>query len=141
MNIKKIALFEGGKIRKVWDDKNEIWYFSVVDVVLILTDSPDPKDYWYRMKKREKLSGALEPQGDAAVESICQTRCLNEVVDIIHDVKNRMISRYIHDLPIRKDLMYLSLKLRPLERAPKVVDDPKTAPLQISAENRGILVG
>ena len=54
---KAIALFEGNQIRRHWDDEKELWYFSVVDVVLILTDSPDPKDYWYRMKKREKLSG------------------------------------------------------------------------------------
>jgi len=52
-----IKLFENRQVRSFWDEKEEKWYFSVVDVVLILTDSPDPKDYWYRMKKREKLSG------------------------------------------------------------------------------------
>jgi hypothetical protein len=52
-----IKLFEDRQIRSFWDEHEEKWYFSVVDVVLILTDSPDPKDYWYRMKKREKLSG------------------------------------------------------------------------------------
>ena len=39
------------------DEKEEQWCFSVIDVVEILTDSSDPKDYWYRMIKREKLSG------------------------------------------------------------------------------------
>jgi DNA-damage-inducible protein D len=43
--------FEGKEIRKVWLD--EQWYFSVVDVVKILTDSTNPNDYWYRLKKRE----------------------------------------------------------------------------------------
>jgi hypothetical protein len=52
-----IKLFENRQIRSFWDEHEEKWYFSVVDVVLVLTDSPDPKDYWYRMKKREKLSG------------------------------------------------------------------------------------
>ncbi len=46
----KIALFEKKQIRKIWHDKE--WYFSVVDVVGVLTDSTDSKDYWYRIKKR-----------------------------------------------------------------------------------------
>ncbi len=53
--IVKLAVFEGNQIRKVIH--NEEWWFSVVDVVGVLTDSTDPKDYWYRIKKREKLSG------------------------------------------------------------------------------------
>lgn len=52
-----IQLFESKKIRSVWNEEDELWYFAVVDVIGVLTDSPDPKDYWYRMKKREKLSG------------------------------------------------------------------------------------
>ena len=55
--MSSIKLFESKKVRSLWDEKEEQWYFSVVDVVEILTDSPDSKDYWYRMKKREKLSG------------------------------------------------------------------------------------
>lgn len=55
--MSSIKLFESKKVRSHWDEKEEQWYFSVIDVVEILTDSPDPKDYWYRMKKREKLSG------------------------------------------------------------------------------------
>jgi hypothetical protein len=56
-NMSSIKIFENRQVRSVWDETEEKWYFSVVDVVLILTNSPDPKDYWYRMKKREKLSG------------------------------------------------------------------------------------
>jgi hypothetical protein len=41
----------------VWNDKKQKWFFSVVDVVQALTESPDPKDYWYRIKKREKIQG------------------------------------------------------------------------------------
>jgi len=51
----KLSVFEGKQIRKTIH--NEEWWFSVVDVVAVLTDSTDPKDYWYRIKKREKLSG------------------------------------------------------------------------------------
>ena len=55
--MNNIKLFENRKVRSYLDEKEEQWYFSVIDVVGILSESPDPKDYWYRIKKREKLSG------------------------------------------------------------------------------------
>ena len=45
-------LFEGKEIRSIWDAEKEDYYFSVVDVILVLTDSPNPRDYWYRLKIR-----------------------------------------------------------------------------------------
>ena len=53
-----LVVFEGAKIRRTWHD--EQWFFSVVDVVRVLTDSADPKDYWYRLKKREAESSGIE---------------------------------------------------------------------------------
>jgi len=47
-----IKLFEEKKVRTVWDDEQEKWYFSIVDVVTILTDSPNPQVYWRVLKKR-----------------------------------------------------------------------------------------
>ena len=55
--MSNIKLFESKKVRSEWSEKEEKWYFSVIDVIAILTDTPDSKDYWYRMKKREKISG------------------------------------------------------------------------------------
>jgi DNA-damage-inducible protein D len=55
--MSNIKLFESAQIRSVWNDKEQKWFFSVVDVVQALTESPDPKDYWYRIKKREKIQG------------------------------------------------------------------------------------
>ncbi len=52
METIKIALFEGKKIRKT-AYKNE-WWFSVLDVVAVLTNSPQPKTYWAKMKNRDK---------------------------------------------------------------------------------------
>jgi DNA-damage-inducible protein D len=52
MENSNLVPFEGKEIRKIWDD--EQWYFSVVDVIEILTDSPNPNVYWSAMKKREK---------------------------------------------------------------------------------------
>lgn len=48
----ELKTFEGSHIRSIWDEENEEWYFSVVDVVAVLTDSKKPRDYWYRVKKR-----------------------------------------------------------------------------------------
>ena len=45
-------LIEGNEIRSVWDAEKEEYYFSVVDVIYALTDSINPRDYWYRLKKR-----------------------------------------------------------------------------------------
>lgn len=47
-----IKIFEDKKIRTVWDDKTEEWYFSIVDVVSVLTDSSNPQTYWRVLKKR-----------------------------------------------------------------------------------------
>ena len=48
----EIKLFEGNQIRSIWDNEQEEGYFSVVDIVGALTDSKNPRDYWYRVKKR-----------------------------------------------------------------------------------------
>ena len=56
--MNKLSVFEGKRIRKIW--YNEEWWFSVVDVVEALTESSDPKDYWYRLKKRELETGGTE---------------------------------------------------------------------------------
>ena len=50
-----IQLFEEHKVRTVWDDEQEKWYFSVVDVVAVLTDSTDPKQYIKKMKSRDEM--------------------------------------------------------------------------------------
>jgi len=54
----KIAIFKGKGIRKILE--NNEWLFSVVDIIEVLTDSTKPRDYWYRLKKREKESSGLE---------------------------------------------------------------------------------
>ena len=53
----KIQLFEERKVRTLWDDEQEKWYFSIVDAVAILTDSIDPTAYWRKLKQRLKAEG------------------------------------------------------------------------------------
>ena len=52
-----IQLFQDSKIRTAWDDKEEKWYFSIVDVCAVLTDSPNPQTYWRVLKNRLKKEG------------------------------------------------------------------------------------
>lgn len=52
-----LKLFEDKKVRTVWDDEQEKWYFAVVDVIAILTESLDPKAYWRKLKQRLKEEG------------------------------------------------------------------------------------
>ena len=47
-----VKMFEGSYIRSVWDNEREEWYFSIIDVIASLTESSNPRDYWYRVKKR-----------------------------------------------------------------------------------------
>ncbi len=53
-----LVIFQDKKIRRIWHDDQ--WFFSVVDIIQLLTDSPDAKDYWYRLKKRESESSGVE---------------------------------------------------------------------------------
>ena len=53
----KIKLFENQRIRTAWDEEKEEWYFSIVDVVGVLTDSVDPTAYWRKLKQRLKAEG------------------------------------------------------------------------------------
>jgi len=59
MEQNKIVVFESKKIRRLWH--NEEWYFSVVDIVAALTDSPTPRQYWGKVKQREFIDIQLSP--------------------------------------------------------------------------------
>ena len=54
----QIQLFDEKKVRTVWDEENEEWYFSIVDVVEVLTDTDRPRKYWNDLKKKLKLEGS-----------------------------------------------------------------------------------
>ena len=56
----KVQLFNDKKIRSVWDSEEEQWYFSVIDVIAVLTDSVNPRDYWFKMKERVHSEDGIE---------------------------------------------------------------------------------
>lgn len=68
----KIALFEGKQIRRHWDDSKELWYFSVIDIVQILTGSSIPRRYWSDLKNR------LNKEGSEVYEKIVQLKMIAE---------------------------------------------------------------
>ena len=56
----KVQLFENQKIRTVWDEEQEEWYFSVIDVISVLTGTTTPRRYWSDLKRKLKSEGAVE---------------------------------------------------------------------------------
>lgn len=61
-----IKLFESKKVRSYWDEDAEKWYFSIIDVIEVLTDSINPRDYWYKMKTR------VENEDGAQLSTLCR---------------------------------------------------------------------
>ena len=53
-----IKLFENQKIRALWNEDEEDWYFSVIDVVGVLSESKNPRRYWSDLKRKLKLEGS-----------------------------------------------------------------------------------
>lgn len=68
MASNKLAVFEGKKIRRHWDDKQEKWYFSVIDVVAVLSGSNIPRRYWSDLKRK------LTAEGSQVYEKIVQLK-------------------------------------------------------------------
>jgi DNA-damage-inducible protein D len=58
MEQNKLSFFEGKTIRKIWDD--EQWYFSIIDIVEVLSESPTPRKYWDKIKRKLKEEGVSE---------------------------------------------------------------------------------
>ena len=56
--MNNIKLFNDRQIRAQWNSEQEEWYFSIVDVVAVLSESEDPRNYWYVLKNRLKKEGS-----------------------------------------------------------------------------------
>ncbi|MDR3287375.1 MAG: Bro-N domain-containing protein [Prevotellaceae bacterium] len=97
-NKNAITLFEEKKIRTVWDEDREEWYFSIVDVVGVLTESPDPSAYWRKLKQRLKEEGnetvtnchglkMLAPDGKMRMTDVADTQQLFRLIQSIPSPK------------------------------------------------------
>ena len=86
-NDKKITIFEGQKIRRVWDERKEKWYFSVIDIIAILTEQIDykkAKTYWTTLKNRLKNEGSEVVTNCDQLKMLAQDRKmrLTDVADV-----------------------------------------------------------
>ncbi|MDR2906998.1 MAG: Bro-N domain-containing protein [Bacteroidales bacterium] len=93
-----IKLFEEKKVRTAWNEQEEEWYFSVVDVVEVLTDSPNPRKYWSVLKTRLKKEGnetatncsqlkLLMPDGKMRLTDVANTEQLFRLIQSIPSPK------------------------------------------------------
>ena len=79
----QIKLFENKKVRILWDKETEEWYFSVVDTIEVLTESPNPRKYWSVLKTRLKSEGSelttncSQLKMPAADGKMYKTDCMN----------------------------------------------------------------
>ena len=101
MEENKIKLFEDQPIRTAWDEENEEWYFSVVDVVRVLTDQPDidgARNYWKVLKNR------LNKEGSQLVTNCNQLKMKSQDGKMRStDVANtEQILRLIQSIPSKK---------------------------------------
>ena len=83
-NESVIKLFEGKQVRIVWDEEQEKFYFSVVDVIEVLTDSPRPRKYWNALKTKLKAEGNESSQnlGQLKLQASDGKKYLTDVADI-----------------------------------------------------------
>ena len=79
----KIKLFEDRKIRTVWNEDSEKWYFSVVDIIAVLTESDNPRHYWTVLKSRLKM---LAIDGKMRLTDIADTE---QVLRLIQSIPSK----------------------------------------------------
>ena len=94
----QIQLFEEKKVRTAWDEESEEWYFSIVDVVEVLTGTDRPRKYWNDLKKKLKLEGSelsekigqlkiLAPDGKMRLTDVASTEQLFRLIQSIPSPK------------------------------------------------------
>lgn len=95
-----IKLFDSKRVRTVWDDEKEKWYFSIVDVIAVLTDSPRPRKYWNALKTKLEAEGSEVSQnmGQLKMTASDGKQRLTDVADI------EQVLRLIQSIRTRKEL-------------------------------------
>ena len=102
----KIQLFENQCIRTAWDEEKEEWYFSIVDVVGVLTDSVDPTAYWRKLKQRLKAEGnetvtnchglkMTAPDGKKRLTDVADTEQLLRIIQSIPSPKAEPVKLWL----------------------------------------------
>ena len=106
----KIQLFEDHKIRTAWDEDKEEWYFSVVDVIRVLTGSENPRRYWSDLKRKLKAEGAVElyekivqfkmtaPDGKMRLTDVANTEQLLRIMQSVPSPKAEPIRAWLAEV-------------------------------------------
>src|ERR1039458_758732 len=97
--MSNIKLFEETNIRARWDDDKEGWYFVVQDIISFLVESVNPRDYWYRLKKRVHESDGIE------LSTICRQlkfKATNGKVYKYECANNQAVFRILQSIPSPK---------------------------------------
>lgn len=108
-NENGIKLFQNSQIRTKWDSDIEDYYFSVIDVISVLTGSKNPRDYWYRLKKREKEHGVelstncrqlkmLAPDGKMRLTDVANSKQLLRIIQSIPSPKAEPFKQWLAQL-------------------------------------------
>lgn len=95
-----IQLFEDRKVRTVWDERTETWYFSVLDVISALTDTVNPTDYFKKMRKRDEALASFVGTNCPQIAMRSETGVMRKT--LAGDVKT--VLRIIQSIPIQKML-------------------------------------
>ena len=94
----KVKIFENRNIRTIWDEQNEKWWFSVVDIIAVLTDSDNPRRYWSDLKRK------LKTEGSQLYENIVQLKM--ESTDgkmyLTDSADTEQVLRLIQSIPSKK---------------------------------------
>jgi len=107
--MKEIQLFESKQVRTAWNETEEEWYFSVVDVISALTDSPNPQVYWRVLKKRLREEGnetvtncnglkMLAPDGKMRLTDVATTQQLFRLIQSIPSPKAEPFKLWLADV-------------------------------------------
>jgi len=94
----EIRIFEAQKVRAAWDDDNEKWWFSVIDIIAVLTESENPRHYWTVLKGRLKTEGnetvtncerlkMLAPDGKMRLTDVADTEQIFRLIQSIPSKK------------------------------------------------------
>ncbi|HIS07168.1 MAG TPA: Bro-N domain-containing protein [Candidatus Choladocola avistercoris] len=98
-NNDAVQLFEDKKIRTAWDEEQEEWYFSIVDVISVLTGTENPRRYWSDLKRKLKTEGAIEvyekivqlkmtaPDGKKRLTDVANTELLLRIIQSVPSPK------------------------------------------------------
>ena len=94
--IPPVAIFQGKQVRRHWDADKELWYFAVVDVISILTNSSNPQVYWRVLKKR------LIDEGSSETVTKCNAlkmKAIDGKMRVIDVADTQVILRLIQSIP------------------------------------------